>query len=213
MHDSDTVLLSEPNETPTEHQPEPPPTMKTPTGKFFASAAIAAAIGCAVLAQSSSPALAAPDDQATPAIDADTAAAAKALMDTMKVEQQMGPAFEGVKSMQNAMLDQQKLSPEQLKAAKDIMAVSMAETEKAMAWENIEGTMVRAYASVFTTEEIEGLIALFKSPAGQVFIAKQGQLQAATMREMQTIMMDLMPKIQQKTAEAIERAKQKGTEN
>ena len=38
-------------------------------------------------------------------------------------------------------------------------------------------------------------------------------LQAATMREMQTIRMKLMPKIQEKTAAAIERTKNKKANN
>ena len=164
----------------------------------------------AALTLSLLPAFAAPEEVK---IDEGTAAAAKALMATMKVEESMGPALEGVKQMQNAMLDQQALSPEEIAEAKELMAVSMAETEKALAWENLEGLMVRAYASVFTEAEIEGLIALFETPAGQAYIAKQGQLQSATMREMQTIMMELMPKIQEKTAAAIEQAKDREAGN
>ena len=160
----------------------------------------------AALTLSSVPAMAAPEEVK---IDPEVAAAAKTLMATMKVEEGMGPALEGVKNMQNAMLEQQGLSEDEIASAKEIMAVSMEETEKALAWENLEGLMVRAYASVFTKAEIDGLIALFETPAGQAYIAKQGQLQAATMREMQTVMMDLMPKIQEKTAAAIKRAKNK----
>lgn len=174
--------------------------MKTNTLRKLAFSCLAA------LTLSSLPAMAAPEEVK---IDPEVAAAAKTLMATMKVEEGMGPALEGVKNMQNAMLEQQGLSEDEIATAKEIMAVSMEETEKALAWENLEGLMVRAYASVFTKAEIDGLIGMFETPEGQAYIAKQGQLQAATMREMQTIMMDLMPKIQEKTTAAIERAKNK----
>ena len=118
-----------------------------------------------------------------------------------------GPALEGVKKMQGAMLDQQQLSEEEKASAKEIMAASMKEVEKAMSWGNIETIMVNAYAEVFTTKELTDLNALFLSPAGQTFVEKQPELQAATMKEMQSIMMDLMPKIQKRTEEAIERVK------
>ena len=87
------------------------------------------------------------------------------------------------------------------------LAASMDEVESALSWENLEGVMVRAYASVFTRAEVENLNQMFQSPAGQAYVAKQSDLQAATMREMETIMIDLMPRIQKKTQAAIERAK------
>jgi hypothetical protein len=161
-------------------------------------------LACASIATLS--AFAAPEEESA---DPDTVAAAKALMATLKVEEQMGPSLAGVMNMQNSLLEQQNLSEEELKSAKEMMQVSMKEVEKALSWKNLEPIMVNAYTSVFTTAELEGLIELFETPAGQAYIAKQGELQAATMQEMQTIMGDLMPKIQQKVEAAIKRAKKK----
>lgn len=173
--------------------------MKKLTTRFIAMAA------CAAFAFSFGQA--APDDSQTP--DPETAAAVKTLMKTLKVEEQMAPVMAGMRQMQGNMINRQELSDEEKTSALELMAASMEEVEKAMSWGNLEGIMVRAYASVFTTEEVEDLNEMFLSPAGQTFVKKQPQLQAATMKEMQSIMVELLPKIQEKAKEAIERAKAK----
>lgn len=145
---------------------------------------------------------AAPEETLNP----ETVAAVEKFMATMKVKESMGPALEGVKKMQMAMLNQQGLSEEQKIATGKIMEASMGEVEKLMSWENIGSMLVRVYAQVFTTEEVNDLNKLFETPAGQVYVNKQTELQLATMQEMQKIMTDIMPKIQAKTKEAVKQA-------
>ena len=165
-----------------------------------------AVVACAAFALTV--AVAAPDEKKP---DPETAAAVKDLMTTLKVQEQMGPVLSGIKQMQMAMLDQQQLSDDEKKAARELMSASMDEVESVLDWKNLEGVMVRAYASVFTTEEVKALNEMFLTPAGQTFVEKQPELQAATMGEMQTIMAELMPRIQKKTQEAIERIKNQAT--
>jgi uncharacterized protein len=50
---------------------------------------------------------------------------------------------------------------------------------------------------VFTLEEVRGLIAFYKTPAGQGFLDKQPLLMQKTMAMAQRRMMDLTPKIQE----------------
>ncbi|MCF6312457.1 MAG: DUF2059 domain-containing protein [Verrucomicrobiales bacterium] len=152
--------------------------------------------------------------QAAPeeALNPETVAAVEKFMTTMKVKENMAPALEGVKNMQMAMLDQQGLSEEEKISAKKIMEVSMGEVEKMLSWENIGAMMVRVYAKVFTTEEVNDLIKLFETPAGQVYVNKQMELQQASMQEMQKIMIDIMPKIQAKTKEAVKQAMEQEAE-
>lgn len=140
-------------------------------------------------------------------IDPEVSTAAKQLLETLEVRKSLEPALAGITQMQEALLNQQNLDDEQIKKAREIMAISMEEAEKALEWENLEGMFVRIYSKVFSAEEINELIKLFESPTGKAYIKKQPELQAATMQEMQTLMLELMPKIQEKTKEAIERAK------
>ena len=136
--------------------------------------------------------------------DPEAAAAARRLMEVLELEDQMGPMLGQVTQMQEAMFAQQNFSEQQKAATRQLMAVSMAEVEKAMAWENLEKMMVKVYAGVFTREELDDLTALFETPAGQCFVEKQPKLQAAMMAEMQVLMMRLMPDIQQKTRQAMQ---------
>jgi len=48
------------------------------------------------------------------------------------------------------------------------------------------------------------MIDFFKSPVGQKWIAKQPQLQAATMQKMQAIMMQAQPRIKEAAKKASE---------
>jgi hypothetical protein len=77
-------------------------------------------------------------------------------------------------------------------------------------WERVKPLFTDIYAEVFTTEELEGLIAFYESPIGQKFIAKQPELAAASMRHMQGLMQEMMPKIQEKVKEEMEKAKAEG---
>lgn len=168
------------------------------------------AICCAtVFCVGLAPMQAAPDEKLNP----ETVAAVEKFMVTMKVRESMKPALAGVKKMQDAMIEQQQISDEQKAATRKLIAASMGEIEEMMSWDSIGPVFVRAYAKVFTTEEINGLIKLFETPAGQVFVNKQIALQQATMKEMQTIMMEIMPKIQAKTKEAIEKALEEDAQN
>lgn len=139
--------------------------------------------------------------------DPETAAAAKRLLAVMKIREQMAPALDNVVQMQDAILDQQGLTDDQKAAAKEIMETSMAETRKAMAWETIEPMFVRIYSGIFTAGELNSLSDFFEGPDGKVFVDKQPAVQAATMQEMQKLMMDIMPAIQEKTRAAIEKAR------
>ena len=139
--------------------------------------------------------------------DPEIAAAAKRLLTVMKVKEQMAPALDSVTQMQDAMLQQQGLTEEQKKIALETMEASLSEVRKVMAWETIEPMFVRIYSGIFTAAELNRLSDFFESADGQVFVEKQPAIQAATMAEMQKLMMQIMPAIQQKTQAAIEKAK------
>ncbi len=72
-----------------------------------------------------------------------------------------------------------------------------------MSWDAIKGDFVKIYADVFSAEELQGMIDFFKGPVGQKFIGKQPQVQAAVMQRMQSLMLEMQPKIRA----AIEKAR------
>ena len=164
--------------------------------KFIPAIAAAFALAAAV---PSSAASAEPDEQAV--------AAAKRLMATMEVQEQIAPTFEAVKTMQGNLLGQQGLTDEQKARAREILEASWVELSKAFEWSRLEPMLVRVYSSTFSTEEMDRLSDFFAGPDGKIFVERQAKLQSAMMAEMQNVMMEIMPKLQEATQEAIERVK------
>lgn len=131
--------------------------------------------------------------------------AAKKLMQTMRVKEQIEPSFAAIRGMQSTMLDSQQLPAADRKMVDQIIAETQDEITESMSWKALEPIMLRAYGKVFSTGELEKLNSLFASEAGQVYIDKQAELQAALMVEISGIINELMPKIQAQTKDAIER--------
>jgi hypothetical protein len=61
------------------------------------------------------------------------------------------------------------------------------------------------YDEVYSEEQITGILAFYKSPAGQAFLNKMPLLVSKSMEMRQ--MADLIPEIQRITTEAIEKSK------
>jgi hypothetical protein len=70
---------------------------------------------------------------------------------------------------------------------------TMESVFSAMSWEKMKSMYVSLYAETFTPGELQGLIDFYKTPAGQKYIEKQPQLQAAILQKSQAMMKDMMP--------------------
>ena len=66
-----------------------------------------------------------------------------------------------------------------------------------LSWQQLEQPMSALYASVFTEDELQGIIAFYQSPAGQKMVKRQPELIQASMAMMQEQSMQLMPTIKQ----------------
>jgi hypothetical protein len=74
-----------------------------------------------------------------------------------------------------------------------------------MDWQKLKPEYVKLYAEVFTEEEIEGMVAFYKTPAGHAMIEKMPALLSKSMEIGQRQMAGIMPEIQK----AVEDLKQK----
>ena len=63
-------------------------------------------------------------------------------------------------------------------------------------WDKMKEDYITLYADTFTEEELKGIIAFYKSPAGQAFIQKQPELMKRSMELSQKLMLKFMPAIQ-----------------
>jgi uncharacterized protein len=64
-------------------------------------------------------------------------------------------------------------------------------------WKKLEPMYVRIYQKTFTQQEIDGMIAFYKTPAGQAVITKMPAAMQNTIDEMQQMMGPVMQKMQQ----------------
>lgn len=126
-----------------------------------------------------------------------TVALAEELMAIFQVEKNMDTALAQVAKMQERMLDSQNFSPEAKARQQEMMTAVNAETKSLMSWEKVKPMFIAIYAETFTPEELQGMITFFKTPIGRKWIAKQPQLQMATMQKMQSLLADIQPKIQE----------------
>lgn len=102
------------------------------------------------------------------------------------------------------------------KVQKDIdrqRAEMIAMMKELLAWEKLEPIYVRIYQKSFTQQELDGMLAFYKTPAGGAVITKMPAIMQNTMEEMQSMMgpvMEKMQKMQQDVAAQMKADKSKG---
>ncbi len=103
-------------------------------------------------------------------------------------------------------------SPETKASAAQTSDKILAQIQERLSWEKMKPEFVRIYDEVYTDEEITGILAFYKSPAGQAFLTKMPQLVAKSMEMAQRQVADLLPEIQRITKEAAEKSKKDASE-
>ena len=75
-------------------------------------------------------------------------------------------------------------------------AEMMAAMKEMLDWNKLEPMYVRVYQKTFTQSEVDGMIAFYKTPAGQAVISKMPAVVQNTMNEMQQMMNPMMQRLQ-----------------
>jgi hypothetical protein len=70
-------------------------------------------------------------------------------------------------------------------------------------WKKLEPMYLRVYQKTFSQQEVDGMIAFYKTPAGQAVIAKMPIVMQNTMNEMQQMMAPVMQKMQRMQQEVV----------
>lgn len=69
--------------------------------------------------------------------------------------------------------------------------------KRALAWDSMKPMYLDLYSKNFSQQDVDGMLAFYRTPAGQSMIAKMPALMAQIMQTMQVKMAALMPQIQQ----------------
>jgi len=123
------------------------------------------------------------------------------LFTVMRMEKTMQNAMDQVKKMvpqmtSNMMSKMTDVPADAAEKAKASQEKVMTLVQEEMNWAKFKPMMAAVYAESLTPEEVKGITAFYKSPAGQAFLDKQPVIMQKSMVMQQKLMMDMMPKIQ-----------------
>ena len=103
--------------------------------------------------------------------------------------------------MKNAMAQAtqgQQLSPKLLREVTQIETDTMAEMKAILDWNKLVPMYVRVYQKSFNQQEIDELLAFYKTPTGQALLNKMPLVLQNTMTEVQQMMQPMLQHLQQK---------------
>ena len=115
-------------------------------------------------------------------------------------------------TMQQAAQGQQ-LSPKIQKDIEKRHNETMASVKELLDWNKLEPMYVRVYQKSFTQQEVDGMIAFYKTPTGQAVLNKMPVVLQNTMAEVQQMMQPMiqrMQRMQQEVVAEIQAEKNKG---
>jgi len=122
------------------------------------------------------------------------------LFATMHMERQLDQMMHSIE-MQVQMMAQEipgagdQLTPEQKKLSQEFTDKAMKVVNDNAGWTALEPDYVKLYASTYSEEEIDGILAFYKSPVGQTMLAKTPELSTGGMKIMHDRMMVFQPKV------------------
>ncbi len=142
-------------------------------------------------------------------------ALAEELLNVMKIREQIEKSSVMIRKMMPAQTEKmmQTMGPTNAvsNAAMSNMATHqdkvMEMVTQEMSWDKIKEDYITLYAETFTEEEMQGLIAFYKTPAGVAMLVKQPELMQRTMEMSQKMMLRIAPKIQEMTQEMMKNMK------
>jgi hypothetical protein len=101
-----------------------------------------------------------------------------------------------IKASMDQMLKDRKPSAEERKILDTYAEESMDVVNKELTMDRLIPLYVQVYASHFTQEEVDGMIAFYESPVGKSMVAKTPQVMQGVMAGMQPLMAPMSEKIQ-----------------
>jgi hypothetical protein len=113
--------------------------------------------------------------------------------------------FSGMKPQMDAMIASamkeasqgQVITPERQAILDRMRAKMVAAFDEFYNAQSMQMVMVRIYQATYTQDEVDGLIAFYKTPAGQALINKQPLMMQNTMDEMRALMRPVIQRVTQ----------------
>ena len=117
-------------------------------------------------------------------------------MDTM-MDQLMSGVRRQLQQITGSMPGADQATPEQKKQITDFQQRVMDVVNQKIEWKALEPDFINLYASTYTEEELDGIVAFYQSPIGQKMIEKTPTLTAKSTQITQQKMSELQPVLNQ----------------
>ncbi len=134
----------------------------------------------------------------------ESAVLAEELLILLNGQKNVDAVFQQMGKIQDQSAISMGATPEAKERQQKMREAINAEVKTIINWDTIKPMFISIYSETFTPDELQGMIAFYKTTLGQKWLEKQPQVQLATMQRIQSIMAEAQPKMQ----EAIKRAMQ-----
>ena len=132
--------------------------------------------------------------------EASKQAKVKELFVTMRMENMLDQVMAAIRyqvvQMTQADPGADQRTPEQKKLTQQFEDKAMKVVGDSVGWTALEPDYVKLYAATYTEEEIDGILAFYKSPVGQKLLEKTPELSAGGTNIVRSRMGDFQPKIE-----------------
>jgi hypothetical protein len=108
--------------------------------------------------------------------------------------------------MQRQITADPTLSPKQKEAAERALKAYLDKTLAEFSWDNMKPFMVTVYSEVFSDQEIDDMIAFYKTPTGQAVVAKTPMVFEKSMQHFQVRMNGLLAELQKTLRDELAKA-------
>jgi hypothetical protein len=140
----------------------------------------------------------------TPQAASDKMAKIEEMFQITKPEQMLQQMMQQMHAVQAAQLEKTNLTPEKKAQAEQAMQKMSRVIEERLSWVKLKPIYVKIYDEIFTADELSGIVAFYKSPAGRAMIEKMPVLMSKAMAAVQQQMGDVMQQMQQVVKEGEE---------
>ncbi|MFZ6770127.1 DUF2059 domain-containing protein [Undibacterium sp. Di26W] len=102
-----------------------------------------------------------------------------------------------MKGMMQKVTKDKPLSEEHQKALDKFREKVIAIRKQEMSWDKLEPIFIEIYSKSLSQEDVDGITAFYKSPAGKSYVSKMPAMMQQSMASMQKLMTPMMEKMMQ----------------
>jgi hypothetical protein len=144
--------------------------------------------------------------------DAAKRAKVQQMLELVHMDRMMDQMMSGIRQQVTAMTNQMvgdKATPEQKAQLEKFQQQMFDFVETRAGWKAMEPDFIELYTQTYTDEELDGIIAFYRTPAGASMIAKTPELTQKALAISQKRVIELVPELQKMTQDFAKTAAKK----